>query len=723
MQKEYHEKIIAGNVEGIDQSRPESLSGSEKVKKAAGIRAVAVTIALITLIIYLPALNGTFVDFDDPEYVYKNIHIRSINSDFLQWIFQFHSANWHPLTWLSHAFDYAVWELDPWGHHLSSILLHSANTFLLCILTINLILNAAFSGHPNTQEYLFKRALIAGGITSLLFGIIPVHVESVAWVSERKDVLSTFFVLLSIISYAAHVRAQGTAKRTEYYALSFICFIFALMSKPMAVTLPFVLLTLDIYPFHRLSFGKNLKVQKRVLIEKVPFLFLSCISAIVTLMAQHSGGLMKSLETYPFSSRIVVAFRSLWFYLGKIFFPMNLSPYYPYPRGISILSFEFLFSVVVAALISVLCIHVWRKGAKIFLMLWVFYIVTLLPVLGIIQVGAQAAADRYTYIPSIGPLFLVGLATALLIERSENKPHPIRSKAAVFAVMAIFVCFSGWKTIRQIDVWKNSTTMLTAMLKTNKNHAQLYHQRAQNYMQSGEYAAALRDLTDSIKLDPNNPQAYYNRAVVHVRLNKHAEALRDMEDSLRLDPTSASVYRMRAFVYGSAGDYKKSIEDLNRAFQYAPASIDLYLQRGIAHVKSKNYKKAIGDISRVIDSIPSSSTAYPAYYYRSVAYHEVSNIPEAIRDLSRAIEIKPDNVEAYYKRGLIYYSQGEFNNALKDFSDIIALYSDNAAAYIARANVYYKMDKNAAAIQDFQQAARLGDTKSQEFLRAQGIKW
>ena len=229
----------------------------------------AFAVALVTFIVYIPALNNGFLNWDDQEYVTENSSIKAINFALFKWIFGFNAANWHPLTWLSHSIDYAIWGLNPYGHHLTSVILHSANTFLLCILIIYLIINS-----KDTKDYriLFRKAIITGCTASLLFGIIPVHVESVAWVSERKDVLSTFFVLLSLIFYVRY--STGTSAKLRFnYSLCLLFFALALLSKPMAITLPAVFILLDIYPFKRFTLAKNLKFQYGVLTEKIPLFY------------------------------------------------------------------------------------------------------------------------------------------------------------------------------------------------------------------------------------------------------------------------------------------------------------------------------------------------------------------------------------------------------------------------------------------------------------------
>ncbi len=362
---------------------------------------IAILVAVITVLVYLPALQNGFINWDDDIYVYRNQDIRSINFVFLKWAFTaFRAYNWHPLTWLSHAIDYSIWELNPIGHHLTNILFHGLNAFLVFIVATRLMESA------KTKEILlfaaeekrkfFVKAFITGAVAGILFGIHPLHVESVAWVSERKDVLCAFFFLLSIffyLGYTSSLHEQGqyshgsSIKRYRQYGFCLLFFIMALMSKPMAVTLPVVLIILDIYPLGRLNKGYGFKSIKKLLAEKIPFLILSAISSVLTIAAQQL-----LIKEQDIGTRLLVGINAYAFYLVKTVFPVNLAPLYPYPDNISFWSPEVFGTIVILAGITAFCIASWRKN-KIYSAVWLYFIVTLLPVTGIVRFGKQMAAD------------------------------------------------------------------------------------------------------------------------------------------------------------------------------------------------------------------------------------------------------------------------------------------------------------------------------------------
>ena len=350
-------------------------------------------ICLITCILYVPALNNQLV-YDDRAYISENLLIRSLDIESLYTMFKsFSVGNWHPLTTISYAIDYAFWGLDPRGYHLTNIILHGINTLLVFILVVQLTVKATGSkSTPGMALSVSEQAMIVAGVTAVLFGVHPLRVESVAWVSERKELLCTFFFLLSILAYLSYSGSLVKRLRVSWFSASLFLFICALMSKPMAVTLPIILLLLDIYPLKRLHVFpvKNASV----LLEKIPFLALSIASGVVTIVAQHSGGAIGTLVGYPLDTRLLNALRSIVFYLGKTIVPVRLVPFYPYSQDATLLNVQYLTSVLLVFFVSCWCVWMVKRGRYLFFTIWAYYVITLLPTLGIIQVGMQAAADR-----------------------------------------------------------------------------------------------------------------------------------------------------------------------------------------------------------------------------------------------------------------------------------------------------------------------------------------
>ncbi len=488
-------------------------------------RYLAAAISLVTLVVYLPAIYNKFVEWDDVLYVVQNPHIRSFGSSFFRWaFFDFYVANWHPLTWISHALDYAIWGLNASGHHLTNILLHAANTFLVVMVAARLLeawkrrAGAAPSAFPDEQGI-----LIAAGITGVLFGLHPIHVESVAWVAERKDLLCALFYLLSVLSYISR-------KSYRTYLLSLLFFVLALLSKPMAVSLPAVLFILDWHPFERIF---SLKTLLRSVIEKIPFAVLGLLSAYVTVLAQKAGAALVSPETLPLTVRLLVAARSLFLYLWKMLLPFNLVPFYPYPASPSLLAPDYLLPIVVAASFTAACLLLVKRG-KTWLSLWVYYVITLTPVLGIIQVGSQSMADRYTYLPSLGPFLAAGIAAAWGYGKvSGSAQRRLKGRVALGVVASFLLICLVYLTLLQITVWKNSFTLWDNVIEQEPEAAIAYNGRAVAFYRIGEFDRAIDDLTRAIQLNPRLGSALYNMACIRSVQNRTDEACQWLNRSLK----------------------------------------------------------------------------------------------------------------------------------------------------------------------------------------------
>lgn len=531
--------------------------------------------AAVSFAIYLPSLNNGFVIWDDQLYVYENVRIRLIDLAFLKYILtEPIAANWHPLTMLSHALAYAVWGLKPWGHHLVNVVLHALNTALVFILTVRLVSAArSVNGEKSRDAMTVTSALVA----SLLFGIHPVHVESVAWVAERKDVLCGLSFLLSLLSYCAYA-ARHKPGRPGQYALALLFFALALMAKPMAVTLPVILLLLDFYPFYRLWGERGGPTGvKRTLIEKTPFFLLSAISSALTLWAQKKGGAVASLEAYPLIERLCLAARALVFYLYKMVVPVDLAPFYPLPPRGEVLGaglFAALAVIIAISAFSVLSI----KKKRVYAVAWASYAVMMLPVIGIIQVGTQFAADRYTYLPSIPLFILTGAGAGLLYRRFADSGSKKAALAASFAVPLVLYAAA---TVKQEAVWKDSITLWTHEIRLYPGKVALaYNNRALGYIKEKEYAKALEDLNTAVSIDKTYKDAFYNRGFVYQNTGDCASAIKDYTAALMIDPGLATSYINRAICHAVSNEYPEAIADMKKAADLEPGNAFVYFNLG-----------------------------------------------------------------------------------------------------------------------------------------------
>jgi len=448
-----------------------------------------------------------------------------------------------------------VMGLDPLGHHLTSIILHAINTALVVVLALKLLAIVRERASPDASPSFLndRTTLIAAGVTGLLFGIHPVHVESVAWVSERKDLLCALFFLLSIMAYVKYAGSQRSGVRSQkaeesedakagpktafinrHYLFALGFFVLALMSKPMAVTLPVVLLIVDWYPLSRI---RSLKAVWSAGVEKLPFFALSLASSVLTILAQRAGKSMVSLEFVPLTSRLLVAVQALVAYIQKMLLPLNLVPLYTYPKNVSLLSFEYVSALFLVIGAAAACAVLARKQ-KIWMSAWCFYAATLFPVLGIIQVGNQPMADRYTYLPSLGPFLITGVGAAWFSQKAlsgERRKLLVRGVGVIIALLMV-VCLS-YLTAKQTAVWKDSHSLWTYVIEKESGKIPLaYNNRGMVFFKAGKFDQAIADFDQAIDMDPEYAKAYYNRGSAFDKMGALDKAIADYKKTISLDP-------------------------------------------------------------------------------------------------------------------------------------------------------------------------------------------
>jgi tetratricopeptide (TPR) repeat protein len=519
-----------------------------------GITVVGLTLAFVTALIYLPVRHFAFLNWDDLSYVSTNDYVRGgLTWEGIVWSFTHsHSANWFPLTWMSHMLDCQVYGLNPAGHHLTNVLFHAANTVLLFVLLWRL------------TSAVWRSAFVAA-----LFGLHPLHVESVAWISERKDVLSTFFALLTLLAYAKYVeeksearnpKPEGVAKTKDHkycafpYSLALLFFALGLMSKPMLVTLPFVLLLFDFWPLKRLQLATfNLQPSNvRLLLEKAPFFALTIASCIVTVVAQKKAGAVASFQAIPFGSRLENAVVAYAQYLSKFFWPAKLSPIYPHPQHWP--AWQIIFSAV---LLLILTGAVWfgRRRFPYAFTGWFWYLGALVPVIGIVQVGSQAFADRYTYIPLIGIMiavvWLVPINTSLQRGVATGRHFLNRFDALPVLGLAFSVVILGvlsWRTTQQLTYWRDTETVFKRVLDLAPDSVQALYGLGTHLIDGGRIEEGKKLVERAVALQPTYAEALGTLGNAFDGEAKYSEALQYYESALKAEPDNAAILNNLAWL-------------------------------------------------------------------------------------------------------------------------------------------------------------------------------
>ena len=513
---------------------------------------------LLIFFFYIPILDNGFLNWDDPQVILNNVHIHSLDFSSLQWMLtSFHTGNWIPLTWLSLAVNYGLGGLSPKGYHLTNLLFHLMNTGLVFLLVRRLL---SLSGKKEEKESGGSAFEISTALLSaLLFGLHPMHVESVAWASERKDVLYAFFYLLSIYCYLGIFKSSG-GKGYRFWAC-WIFFLLALMSKPMAVALPVVLLILDFWPLKRL--GSNFL---NLLAEKIPFLFGALAGAWIAILAQAEASAFTPVENWPISFRILNAFRSLVFYPFKLLIPRDLSPLYPISPIVSgPFYWQSFLGIGVVLLIAVVCFYR-RKKTPYLGAAGLFYLVTLIPVLGIFQVGSQAVADRYSYLASL----------ALFIPLSAMVSSSLARHRLIFIlVCAVLTGGLGFATMEQIKIWKDSQTLWERVVGLYPGQSAVAHTNLGSaYEKAGRIDEALREYQSAAAIPPPLAITHNGIGAVLFFKGRTEEAVQEFQFAISLNPHYGAPHRNLWYIFQGRGMRNEALAEIQKAVEIDPDNPD-----------------------------------------------------------------------------------------------------------------------------------------------------
>jgi tetratricopeptide (TPR) repeat protein len=540
----------------------------EQVKKTL-VLSIYFALTVSALLVFWQVRNFDFVNYDDDLYVYENQHIVSgLTFDNIKWALTSGQAvNWHPLTWLSLMLDCQLFGPGPAGFHLTNLFFHIVNTLLL-FLVLKQMTNA-----------IWQSAFVAA-----LFALHPMHVESVAWITERKDVLSTLFWLLTMAAYLRYVKRPGVLS----YLLTLFVFALGLMSKPMLVTLPFVLLLLDYWPLERKISRRLLVSAGRLTAEKIPFFALSVISSVITFLVQRSSGVVVGINIISLNNRIANAVLSYVRYLYKMIWPQNLAIYYPFNAAAGIQLWQTAACALLLLGISVFVIYLGRSQ-RYLLLGWFWFVGTLIPVIGIVQVGLQAYADRYTYIPYIGLFIMLAWGLPQLLSKwtSTNSVESPQRKIALGLSMVIVLTTLGICAHRQTSYWKNSFTLFSHTIEVTQNNWLAHSNLGAAYAKLGRWQETIEACKKAIRIKPN-AVSLNNLGLAYSNLSRRTEAIEAFKQAIRIKPNYAEAHYNLGVTYGMLGRYQDAVEAYDKAVKIKPDLADAHYNLGYVYL-------AIGD--------------------------------------------------------------------------------------------------------------------------------
>lgn len=609
---------------------------------------VSAFLAAITILIFGQTLWHDFVNFDDPVYVYDNPEVKGgLTWHGLIWAFtRVHTSNWHPLTWISHMLDSQLFGLNAGGHHATNVLLHALTAILLF-----LVLRAM-------TESLWRSAFVAA-----LFAIHPLHVESVAWVSERKDVLSGLFFVLTLAAYLRYVRNPPSPGR---YLAVVLAFALGLMSKAMLVTLPFVLLLLDYWPLQRFTAAP--RIGRRVILEKLPLIALSVASSAATIFAQTDA--FRPMQKVYFASRIENALVSCLDYLWQMVYPLKLAVLYPHPMNtLPPWKVAAAAALLVATSAGALLL---RRKRPYLLVGWLWYLGMLVPVIGILQVGIQARADRYTYLPQIG-LYLA--ATWAIADLSARWPRR-RQMLAVTAGGLISVL--SWTAWQQTAHWRDSESLWNRALAVTSRNDLAHHNLGYHFFLKGRLDEAIAQFKSALQIWPRYMVAMNNLGVALLKAGRPDEASAVLQRAIAINPKDARAHFNLGNVLMEKGQVDEAIAEYGKQLEITPDHVDTLLGLGKAFLEKGEVTSAIVHYEKVLQFQPREASAY---YHLGIAHAEKNDAEIAIANWRKALEIKPAYAEAHNNLAIALLGNGDAGQAIAQWRKMLEIQPENADAH------------------------------------------
>jgi len=654
---------------------------------------ISALLVMATLVAYEPIRHNGFINYDDDKYITKNSDVqRGLTRDSVTWAFTHpHQYMWHPLTTLSHMLDCELFGLNPLGHHLVSLALHIVNALLLFWILVSL-----------------TGSTWASAFVAAVFALHPLQVESVAWAAERKTVMSGLFWFLTIAVYIWYTKKPGIGRYILVFAIYGLC----IMTKPVVVTLPLVLLLLDYWPLERigrrkiedpssLRFAEAGRGQQKVspgwlIVEKIPLLVLSAILSILTLIAQHSGGAVVPLEAKPLDQRIAHLFVSYITYIGKMIAPSRLAVFYPYKYA-TFSNASVIICMLLFILITVLCIYIGRRK-KYVAVGWLWFVVTLVPMTGLVQAGSQAMADRYMYISMLGLLIIIVWAVKEIVSK---RPH-----WRVVAVVLTVVTLSSAIILTRIQVryWENSLTLFEHTLKVTENNLIGENNYASALFDAGRFDEVLVHLNNSIRIDSTNFETRINIGKVLVKQKKFNEAIACFNELLRQKQDTAEVHYNWALALSMQKKYDDAIKHFARALDMDPHYPNARNLMGVALMAIGRINEAIECFSELLRQKQDTAEVH---YNWALALSMQKKYDDAIEQLAVVLKLEPNYAGAQEIMGKSLLTAGRPKDAIEHLNEALRTSKEPVKVYENLGKAYAQLGQYRPAIQNWTKAVEL----------------
>jgi protein O-mannosyl-transferase len=655
-----------------------------------------ISILALTFWVHSPSFNNELTNWDDDKYVINNGAIKTFDFQSVVKLFtdnKYYMGNYHPLTMVTLAFDYSHSDVkpgteespndvvDPFWFHLSNIIFHLLSTLFIYLFGLKVFKRLT----PNF--YIYATIFFAA-----LFGVHTLHVESVVWVSERKDVLYMMFFVVSLYFYVLYLEKTEKPVSFVFLFLSLFTFVLSLLSKGQATSLSITLIAIDFL------YKRNL-LSVRVILEKVPFIGLSVFFGILAIQAQHYGQAIHSLSEYTFFERIIIASYGYTNYLAKLVIPIRLSAIYPYEWVSGHFPWHAFLYLLPALSIAGIIVWLIIKNLRPEAFGLLFYTLNIALLLQFIPVGSAIMADRYAYVPSIGYCFLLGWLFAKYAEKQ------MVIKQILFFVAGAYLFLLSVLTFEQTKVWRNSVTLWDNVVDKYEIAVVAFNNRGSAKKLLGDLDGAIYDFSQAIKYKPDYKHAIYNRGTAKKDKGDLKGALEDFDLALLLDPNFGEAYHNRGIARDNLNEFKGAIEDYTKALELDPGNFKPYVNRGVSKGKSGDFQGAIDDFNYVLEK---DSNNADAYSNRGLAKNHMQMFNEALEDFGTAIKLRPDFADAFFNRAITRSLLIDYQGSIDDYGQVLRIKPNFAVALNSRGIVYLQMGKRAEGCADLQNAAKQG---------------
>jgi tetratricopeptide (TPR) repeat protein len=677
---------------------------STRDSKHASLRyLLACLVAGITFVVFSSALQNDFVNWDDESFLVNNLNYRGLGWEQLRWMFTtFHMGPYQPLSWMSLGLDYLIWGMNPVGYHLTNLILHAANAALFYFICRRLLVLAL--SMFNERSWLLS---VSSAFAALLFSIHPLRVESVVWATERRDVLSGFFVLCSVYCY---LRANFTHRAHKWSRLwatmAIVVYVMSLLSKATAITLPLILLILDVYPLRRLPWKPRewfVPARSRVWQEKIPFVVAALPFVLIAIVGQQQAAALRSLSSYGFGPRLAQAFFGASFYLWKTLVPVKLSPLYEIPSYFSPLHPSIVAGVITTIILTIFFYFLrnrWPAG----LAAWVFYVLLLLPVSGIVAIGPQLVADRYSYLPSLSWAVLVGAGLFYCWWLWINKLVGLHTFVVTQSLAALLLVALGVLTWQQTQIWHNSEKLWRHALALDEKSSFAHNNLGLAFAERGAFTEAIEEFRKAVEIDPAFVEAHTNLGNFLARRGSSEEAISHLQQALRIDPMFANAHNTLGNILVDRGGLEEALQQFRKAIDINPDAAIFHYNLARTLARKGDVQGAISHYQRALEIDPED---YNVRNNLGLLLLNQGKVDEAMEQFRHVIRMNPNYAKAYFNIGKIYVEQARLDEAVENFEKALKLAPAVAEIHENLGHVLVKQGKNEQAAAHLAEALRI----------------